>query len=219
MPVIWELVSVIVLAAVLIVAAICDLRQGKVFNWLTYPAIVAGLALGAAEGAAAGRAGDGLLNHLFGFGFGFGVLFITYLLGGMGGGDVKLVAAVGAFLGWPGVLHGVVYSFLVAAAVGLVLVIWRGETRVVLRRLWMAVRILPLPGAGMDDAVPRATFQVPFGFCVCVGTLWFLAEYYAGGSLLDVVLRLVHIAEVRRMAAIQSESLGGILKHLVYSGK
>lgn len=189
---IWEWVSVIVLAVVLIAAAISDLRQGKVFNWLTYPAIVVGLALGAAEGAAAGRAWDGFINHVFGFGFGFGVLFMAYLLGGMGGGDVKLMAAVGAFLGWPAVLHAVVYSFLVAVAVGLILMIWRGETRAVLRRLWMAVRILPLPGAGMDDAVPTAAFRVPFGFCACAGTLWFLTENFAGGSLLDIVLRLFY---------------------------
>jgi Flp pilus assembly protein protease CpaA len=34
----------------------------------------------------------------------------------MGGGDVKLMAAVGATLGWPGVLHAVFYSFAVGAA-------------------------------------------------------------------------------------------------------
>jgi prepilin peptidase CpaA len=185
--VIWQWVSMFILAGVLIAAAICDLRRGTVFNWLTYPAIVVGLGLGAVEGACAGDVKEGLLNHVLGFGFGFGVLFAAYLLGGMGGGDVKLMAAVGAFLGWPGALHAVFYSFLVGAAVGLIMVVWRGQTWVALWRLWRAVRILPLPTATLDEAVPTSTYRVPFGFAVCVGTLWFLAEERAGTSLWNAV--------------------------------
>jgi prepilin peptidase CpaA len=191
--VIWEWVSLVGLVAVLVVAAVCDLARGKVFNWLTYPAIVVGLALGAAQGAADTGAWDGFLDHVLGFGFGFGILFIPYLLGGMGGGDVKLMGVVGAFLGWEneGALHAVFYSFLVAAAVGVILMIWRGETRRVLRRLWLAVRILPLPKTTMNDAVPADTFRVPFGFAVCVGTLWFLTEDLMGASLWDGAGRLL----------------------------
>ena len=187
--VIWPHATWAVLAAVLVTAAVMDLRRGTVYNWLTYPAIVIGLALGALEGAAAGDVGDGLANHLLGFGFGFGVLLVAYLMGGMGGGDVKLMGAVGAMLGWPGALHAVLYSFLVGAGVGVILTIWRGQTRVVLRRLWLAVRILPLPTARMDEAVPQTAFRIPFGFAACVGTLWYLAEDIAQGSLLDAVLR------------------------------
>jgi len=191
--VIWEWVSLIVLAAVLVAAGVSDLAWGKVFNRLTYPATAVGLALGAAQGAADGGAWDGLVDHVLGFAFGFGVLFIPYLLGGMGGGDVKLMGVVGAFLGWEseGALHAVFYSFLVAAGIGVILMIWRGETRRVLRRLWLAVRILPLPKAGMRDAVPVDTLRVPFGFAVCVGTLWFLTEELAGGSLWNGAGRLL----------------------------
>jgi len=189
--VIWQWLSWTVLALVLIAAAICDLRRGSVYNWLTYPAVVVGLALGVAAGVAEGSWREGFFNHSLGFGFGFGVLFVAYLLGGMGGGDVKLMAAVGAFLGWPGALHAVFYSFLVGAALGLVIVIWRGQIRTALRRLWMAMRILPLPSATMDEAVPTSTFRVPFGFAVCVGTLWYLAEEIARGSLWSIAARCI----------------------------
>ena len=187
----WECVSRAFLAAVLVAAAITDLRRGTVYNWLTYPAVLIGLALGAAAGAAAGNAGDGFINHFLGMAFCFGVLLATYVLGGMGGGDVKLMAAVGAILGWPGALHAVFYSFAVGAAVGLIVLVWRGQVRLALRRLWMAVRILPLPTAKMEDAVPVSTFRVPFGFAVAVGTLWYLAEEIIGGSLWDGASRLV----------------------------
>jgi len=194
--VVWHWISVGVLAVVLVAAAVCDLSRGKVYNWLTYPAVVVGLALAAARGAAAGDVWDGLTDGVLGFGFGFGVLFVAYVVGGMGGGDVKLMAAVGALVGWNGLadyaaLHAVFYSFLSAAAVGLILMIWRGETRTVLRKLRLAVRILPLPKATMDEAVGGDTFRVPFGFAACLGTLWFLAEEIIGLSLWEAVSRLV----------------------------
>jgi len=188
--VIWEWLSIIILAAVLAVAAVTDIRRGIVFNWLTYPAIVVGLLIAVAQGVAAGHAGEVFLNHVVGLVFGYGILYIPYRLGGMGGGDVKLMAAVGAFLGWPAVLDAVFYSFLVAATLGLILMIWRGRTWLVVRRMWMAVRILSLPGAKMKEAVPTDTFRVPFGFAVCVGCLWLLAERAAGCSLWDAAGRL-----------------------------
>lgn len=196
---VWHWISAGVLAAVLVTAAVCDLARGKVFNWLTYPAIVAGLALGALTGAfgnAAGDAWDGLTDRILGFGFGFGVLLVAYLVGGMGGGDVKLMGAVGALVGWNGLapyaaLHAAFYSFMTAAAVGLVLVVWRGQIWTVLRKLALAVRILPLPKASMDEAVGGDTIHVPFGFAVCVGTLWFLAESLIGTTLWEVLTGLV----------------------------
>jgi len=187
----WQYVSWAVLAAVLVAAAVFDLRRGTVYNWLTYPAIAAGLALGAIEGAAAGDTLDGLLNHVLGLGFAFGVLFVAYLLGGMGGGDVKLMGAVGALVGWPAALHAVFYSFVVGAAVGLIGAVWRGRLWAALRRLWMAIRILPLPTTTLDEATGTPAHRVPFGFAVCVGTLWYLAETILGGSLWDAVAGLL----------------------------
>ncbi len=166
----------VVLAAMVVTAAACDLKKGSVYNWLTYPGIVAGLAFGAIQGHVEGSAWQGLTNHLAGFGFGFGFLFLAYVLGGMGGGDVKLMGAVGAFVGWPGALHTVFVSFLAGAVIGLVLVIGRGRVRTLLGHLGAAVRLLAMPGVKTDTAVPEATVGVPFGFAVCIGTLLYVAN-------------------------------------------
>ena len=184
---IWEWIGEIVLAVVLIAAAVSDLRTGRVRNVLTYSAILAGLVFGGIQGWWTGETREGLVNHMAGFSFGFVVLFVPFLLGGMGGGDVKLMGAVGAFLGWPGIVYAMFYSFLVGVAVGLIMMVWRGRTLTVVRRLGVAVRLLPIPSVTMDEALPTASLRVPFAFAVCVGTLWWVAEKEAGGSLWGLV--------------------------------
>ncbi len=83
-------------------AAICDLRTKRLPNVLTVTAfagaILFHLCKGAMETGWAG-AGKELLISLGGFGTGFGVLFVLWLIGSGGGGDVKYMGALGAWLG------------------------------------------------------------------------------------------------------------------------
>lgn len=88
--------SVQVAIAVLVgVAAIVDdLWRRQVSNWIPVVALVGGVAAMTAE---QGWRGAG--SSLLGAAAGFGVFLVFYLLGGMGGGDVKLMAGFGALLG------------------------------------------------------------------------------------------------------------------------
>jgi prepilin peptidase CpaA len=75
-------------------AVIEDLTRRRISNWTSGGALAAGLILHFAE-----KGWLGLWHSLAGAGLGFGVFLIFYLLGGMGGGDVKLMAGFGALLG------------------------------------------------------------------------------------------------------------------------
>jgi prepilin peptidase CpaA len=75
-------------------AAVSDLRTRKLPNWLTVPAFALALV---AHTAANGLPGLGF--SLLGFVAGFGILLVLWLIGGSGGGDVKLMGALGAWLG------------------------------------------------------------------------------------------------------------------------
>lgn len=189
-----QIAADVILAAVLIVAAIMDLRTGRIFNYLVYPAILLGLALAAADGAIAGDdAMAGLKDHVVGATVAFALMFFCYAIGGMGGGDVKLMVAVGALGGFARagqgefLLYAIFYAFAVGAVLGLLIAIWRGVLGETAIRTWWGVRMLAMPDTSLADAVPEATIRVPFGFATCVGTLWLLAENYTGvtlGSLL-----------------------------------
>jgi prepilin peptidase CpaA len=81
------------------VAAILDYRTKKIPNWLTVSAAVLGLAYGTFA-----PHGMGTLGALAGFAVGFSLLLLPWLLGGGGMGDVKLLAALGVWLGPLGIL-------------------------------------------------------------------------------------------------------------------
>lgn len=71
------------------------------------------------------------LSALTGFLTGAGLFYIIALLskGGMGGGDVKLMAVLGLASGWPDVLIIIMLSFVLGAVTGLTLIICRRKTR------------------------------------------------------------------------------------------
>ena len=76
------------------VGAVKDVRGQRIPNWLTYSGLLAALVVRAGLGG-----WTGLKGGLAGMLFAGGIFFLLFLLGGMGGGDVKLMAAVGAWVG------------------------------------------------------------------------------------------------------------------------
>jgi prepilin peptidase CpaA len=95
-------------------AAVEDIRSRRIPNWLTFSLILSGIAQSITAGGIIGP-----WQSLLGLAVGFTLTLLLFLLGAMGGGDVKLMAGVGA---WFGV--GVVWNvFLLAALIGGVMVI------------------------------------------------------------------------------------------------
>jgi len=97
------------LSIILLVAAVIDFKSKKIPNSITYPAAALVLIYHTLT--------NGLNGFLFGAAglfAGLGLLFIPYLMGGMGAGDAKLLGVVGGVLG----AKGVFCSFLFSALVG-----------------------------------------------------------------------------------------------------
>ena len=114
-----EPLVVCALAVVLAALALFDLRQGRLPDWLTLPLAAAGLLLAWRGGALA----DSLLGAALGYAV-FEGLALAYrrLRGreGLGGGDAKLAAAAGAWVGWQGLPSVVLVAAAGALAVALV---------------------------------------------------------------------------------------------------
>lgn len=112
-----------VLAFALLVVFFTDLEHQIIPNAVTYPGIVTGIILSAASGQLASS-----VTAAAAAGAVFLVLSIVSR-GGMGGGDIKLAAMIGAFLGTPAVIVALFLAVALGAAAGLVLLALRLRSR------------------------------------------------------------------------------------------
>ncbi len=108
-------------SAVLVLAAAIDGPTRKVPNWLTFPFAIAGLCYAFLPG------GLDPLSSFLGFVVGLGLLLVLHAIGGMGAGDVKLLAGVGAWVGPLITLEAFAATALVGGAIGLGMMVVSGR--------------------------------------------------------------------------------------------
>ncbi|MBI3327061.1 MAG: prepilin peptidase [Nitrospinae bacterium] len=119
------LVGYALLNSTLVIVALIDLDHQIIPNIITYPGMVVGLGLSFRALPLNPLMGSPLLASLVGLLAG-GIFFYAVALvsrGGMGGGDIKLIAMIGAFLGWQGTLFTILVGALTGSLVGIALML------------------------------------------------------------------------------------------------
>lgn len=123
---------------------------------------------------------QGLIESLLGFGLGLVLLLIPYISGGIGGGDVKFLAVVGAIAGtdfvWKAFLAGAIAGGLLA----LVQLAWEGRLPQVLKRMgfWFwslltpGARPLPLEDLESQRKWGKLPYAIPLSIGVVVSLFW-----------------------------------------------
>ena len=118
-----DAVAGIVFVLLMLAIFFIDLEHQIVPNALSYPGLLLGLLLAIPQG----RFVDALFAAA-----GAGALFLLIAIisgGGMGGGDIKLAAMMGAFLGWPRIAVALLFAFVLGAGVGVLLIALRRRSR------------------------------------------------------------------------------------------
>lgn len=161
----------------LIVAAVTDVREGRIPNWLTFS--LAGFGIGVHSWM---YGFDGFLFSLEGLAIGLACLMFFYVKGGMGAGDVKLLGAIGTILG-PG---QVVFAFAFAAMLGglysLALLFNQGGLRHVWDRLFLILSTLrvthtaPVVDGHQSSPEPKLRYALVLG----LGTVIAQTLFYYG---------------------------------------
>jgi prepilin peptidase CpaA len=172
-----ELAMVVALAVVLGAAMCTDIRSARIPNWLTFSAMGFALVghgwLGGLEGASFGLAG---------LGTGLGLFLILYVSGSIGAGDVKLMAAVGAFTGPYGALVSGLLAVLVGGVYALGAMWYEWGFIAAGRRLHCAVRGAILTGGKVWAEELQLPFRLRYGLAVAGGTLLFQLGFHPFGG-------------------------------------
>ncbi len=154
------------LAAVVLTAATTDVRRREIPNWLTLGGIVAGLVLHT------GLYGwQGLKFASIGLGLAALIFIPIFLMRWLGGGDIKLMGAIGALAGAENMFVVFVLDALLAATAALVLIIFKGR---LLRTLRNMTRMFSKDRAPELEAGNEQSLGLPRAVTIAAGTFVFL---------------------------------------------
>jgi prepilin peptidase CpaA len=157
------------LLAILSAAVWVDMREHRIPNLVSLGGILAGLWLHTWFHGL-----EGLFSGLGGMAVGLGVLLPFYIFKGMGAGDVKLMAAVGAFMGPLNVLLAIGLTLFAGSIAGMAILIYRRGLGQALRRYWFTFRWLLTTGGLHYDRPAEgeaATLRFPYALAIALGSL------------------------------------------------
>ncbi|MGE4292482.1 MAG: prepilin peptidase [Desulfovibrio sp.] len=167
--------AVFVLAA-LGASVFTDLREQRIPNSLTLSIALFGILFHSVGSLAFGpdNGAYGALFALAGLGAGLVLMLPPYLFGVMGGGDVKLMAAIGACLGWRVTVDAFLFASLAGGVYALVVLLLRHRPMLgrILKNFWAALWLL-LASRKAEYAPVRGGETLPrlcYGLAIAAGT-------------------------------------------------
>lgn len=161
----------------LVVAAVIDGIQLKVPNWITFPLIVTGWIYSASFAWQDGLTWyEGLGWSLLGTLTGLLLLLPAYAIGGMGAGDVKLLAGVGAWIHVTHTLNSFIVSVLVGAVLAVLMVLFRRQWAKHRDQFWsifFEIVTIRDPEQLSTIAAGRkaSMLLLPYGIPIAIGTI------------------------------------------------
>lgn len=179
-------INIIILIPTILFASYFDLKIKKIPNLLTFPVILLSLLSTTIVGGF-----KGLQFSILGFLFGMAVFFIPFAFRLIGGGDVKLMGAIGALMGWRFSVSAVIYGSLVGGILAILLIIFNKRLLHLFRKIsWVILtpiyKFLYLKTGKeiyykkfqfIDNKnINRKKEYIPYGVAISIGTLLVLSE-------------------------------------------
>jgi prepilin peptidase CpaA len=162
-----------------VVGSVEDARTRKIPNRLTYFGLIAGLFLRFFM-----LGWPGLTAGLTGTLVGGGIFFFLFLLGGMGGGDVKLMAAVSAWAGVTEIVNLLIAAALAGGAMALAVMVCQQRVLTTIRNTMVLIQhhltvgLRPHPELNVKQA---HSMRLPFAPAIAIGTLYCLSRTFSWG--------------------------------------
>jgi prepilin peptidase CpaA len=170
----WTNVLLIIL---LFICVITDLRERKIYNKVLLPFLIISISFHLILDGL-----SGLTTSLVGTMVGFLILIIPYFMGGMGAGDVKLLAVVGTIKGMNFVLVTALYMGIIGGIIGLLILFFRRGSINRLKQIFYFF-VLITRGIRIPIITDKEGLQTtyPYGVAIALGAVG--AIYEATGGL------------------------------------
>lgn len=165
----------IALGLTLSIAAYTDWNEQRIYNKLLGPAFLSALMLHTYSGGI-----TGLKLSLYGTFLGFILLLLPYFLGGMGAGDVKLLAVIGAFGGPDFVGHSFLFGAIIGGIISAALLLRRKALGVTLKRFLLILPLFSKLSFLKEDMREVHQEKFPYGIAIVLGTV--LAFFFPLGG-------------------------------------
>ena len=165
-----------VLIGLLSIAAISDVRTGRIPNWLVFSGVLYALAYNALNPVY--PRDSGILFALGGLSVGLVAFLPGYLLRVLGAGDVKLMAMVGSFIGTWAAVEAVLASLITGGMLAVVLSLYSGRLPLMLRNVvglfhGTVLTFATVP-SGLTIQGGRSAGKMPYGLAIALGTIGYL---------------------------------------------
>jgi prepilin peptidase CpaA len=158
--------------ATAVAAAVMDVQQNRIPNWLTYSTIVEGVLMRTYY-----YGWRGAMTALGGMILAAGLVFVFYKVNALGGGDLKLLAALGCLVGPQHVLNLLLATGIAGGILALIYSAYHGRIRTTVGNVGSVVRfhasagLQSHPDLNLDN--PKA-LRMPYGLAIAAGTLFAL---------------------------------------------
>ncbi len=152
-----------VLGPILILAVFFDQRERRIPNALILVGLILGIGLNFYLGSF-----SGFIISLKGLATGIVLLFIPFVMGGMGAGDVKLLGVVGAFKGALFAFYTFVFMALWGGLIAVILLLIRRQLIQTLRRLWASALLALFKVQKIKESVESSNSGVCFPYALAI---------------------------------------------------
>lgn len=169
------MISTFFLILVSLVGAIYDWKKRRIPNWLTFGTFFLMLVINIFHLRL-----EIVLNCVFGFVLGIALLFIPYLLGLMGAGDVKLLGALGAIVGFKNIVLIFLYTTILGLFLGLFWIIFKPGH----------LKFLITTGQVLPTVDKQQKF--PYGIAIFLGTILYIILGLVTSVNLDLTKLIWH---------------------------
>jgi prepilin peptidase CpaA len=173
-------IAFLLLAALVVTAAITDAARHRIYNWTTYPGMLAGLVLAALgwawetaapESAAAWRPWIGWLDisdAIAGFLVCGLLMVVCFVVFPVPGGDVKLLTMIGALTGLERGLEVLLWTFIIGACAGLIVLIWKfGLLTLMTRSVQLVIGVVSLGTLLRTPTEEQEALKLPIFLGTC----------------------------------------------------